>query len=182
MPDRSLDQTMNALAEYLDDFDQITREAHDRYLRYDALDRVELDRRAQAACTYSHMVAAAGRKFDLRANVKPISINGLKLWVLDGPNVAVRFKKMDENGWSQRYPTKQAKDFDAGVELPGLPMPPVRLTVGYLLNKTSVDFVRCQVSRPDGRSIIWCAAVVPVEEREAGQAAWRDIAKQKRFA
>lgn len=182
MPERSLDQTMDALAEYLDDFDQITREAHDRYMRYDALDLVEHDRRAQAACTYSHMVAAASRKFDLKANVNTVEIRHLKLWILDGPNVAIRFKKMDENGSVRRYPTKQAEDFDAGNELPNLPMPPVRLTVGYLLNTAGTDIERSQVSRPSAKTTVWCAAIVPSALREEGEASWYDVNSQARFA
>lgn len=181
MPKRAIGEIMNAMGSFLDDFDQITRTAHTRYRAYNPADLLELDARAQAACTYCHMVAAADRRFDGMARVRPFEIRGLKVWLLEEPNVVIRLKKMDEDGVSRRYPTKQAKDFDAGKELPGLPMPPVRLTVGYLLDATGSEFVRSQVARPRGRSISWCAAIVPQERREIGKPAWIDVTKQSRF-
>ncbi len=181
MPTRSISELMNAVGETLDDFDQIMREAHLRYLRYDAADLVELDNRAQAACTYAHVVAGADRMFDGRSDILPIEIRGLKLWLLKNADIVVRFKKMDENGWSRRYPTSQAKAFDAGKVLPNLPMPPVRLTVGYLLDRTGIEFRRSQVARPEGRSIAWCAAVVSSENRKIGEPIWVDVTKQRRF-
>jgi hypothetical protein len=181
MPSRSIIEIMDAMGGFLDDFDRIARDAHTRYRAYNPADLIELDVRAQAACTYAHMVAGADRRFDGRANVRPVEIRGLKVWLIQEPNVVVRLKKMDENGSSRSYPTKQAKAFDAGEELPNLPMPPVRLTVGYLLDQTGSEFVRSQVARPDGRSISWCAAIVPQEEREVGKPVWIDVTKQPRF-
>lgn len=182
MPNRSIFEIMEAMDSFLDDFDQIAREAHGRYRAYNAADLLELDVRAQAACTYAHMVAAADRRFDGKPRVHPLEIRGLKVWLLDEPNVVIRLKKMDENGVSRRYPTKQAKAFDAGAELPNLPMPPVRLTIGYLLDRTGAQFVRSQVARPEGRSIAWCAAIVAPEDREVGKPIWVDVTKQPGFA
>ena len=182
MPKRSISEIMEAMDGFLDDFDQIAREAHGRYRAYNPADLLELDVRAQAACTYAHMVAAADRRFDGKPRVRPLEIRGLKIWLLDEPNVVIRLKKMDENGASRRYPTKQAKAFDAGKELPNLPMPPVRLTIGYHLDRTGAQFVRSQVARPEGRSIAWCAAIVAQEDREVGKPIWIDVTKQSRFA
>jgi len=88
---------------------------------------------------------------------------------------------MDEDGHSRNYPTKQAKDFDRGEHLPGLPMPPVRLTAGYLLDKTGSVFVRTQIARPVGRGAMWCGAIVPREERKAGEQIWKDVTRQGRM-
>lgn len=181
MPKRSISEIMDGLSSYLDDFDQITRVAHSRYRGYSPADLLELDVRAQASCTYAHMVAAADRRFDGKSNVRPIEIRGLKVWLLEEPNVVIRLKKMDENGASRRYPTKQAKAFDSGKELPNLPMPPLRLTVGYLLDSTGTQFQRSQVARPDGRSVSWCAAIIAQEDREIGMPIWSDVTKQARF-
>lgn len=87
--------------------------------------------------------------------------------VFEDADAVVRFKKMDEDGLTRNYPTEQAKDFDRGLPLPGLPMPPVRLTAGYLLDATSTQFERTQVARPVGQKRTkWCAAIVPIEIRK----------------
>lgn len=173
MPTRTMDETMDAFGTMLDVFDGALRAAHSRYRSYDPAILVEHDIRAQTACTYSHAIAEADRAFMEYPNVRPIDVRGLKIWLLEDYNVALRIKKMDEDGSTRNYPTKQAKDYDAGRELPGLPMPPVRLTAGYLLDDLNVNYVRTQIARPAGkRSVMWCAAVVPLERRVAGERPW----------
>lgn len=182
MPDRTITETMDALGALLDDFDQITRAAHSRFRAYRPEDIIELDTRAQAACTYCHMASEADRRFLDRAGIRFIEINGLRLWLSEEANAVIRFKKMDEDGRVRNYPTQQAKDFDRGFDLPGLPMPPVRLTAGYLLDPTGTSFIRTQIARPMGtKRTMWCAAVVPAEEREVGERAWRDVTRQGRL-
>jgi hypothetical protein len=182
MPDRTIFETMDALGVYLDDFDAITRSAHALYRTYAPNVLVELDSRAQAVCTYCHMVAEADRRFLGRAGVRALDIRGLKLWLFEEANAVMRFKKMDEDGLTRNYPTKQARDFDAGRQLPGLPQPPVRLTAGYLLDLTGLEFVRSQIAKPAGRKkAIWCAAIVPIAERKEGERAWRDVTRQRHF-
>lgn len=176
MPTRTMDETMEVLSGHLDDIDGILRVAHNRFRAYRPEDLVELDARAQASCTYAHAVAEADRRLLGRTRIKPIEIRGLKLWLLEDANVALRLKKMDEDGTSRNYPTKQAKDYDAGRELPGLPMPPVRLTAGYVLDETGASFLRSQVARPSGKkNIMWCAAIIPTEVRKAGERPWHEV-------
>ncbi|MGH6866847.1 MAG: hypothetical protein ACREDO_11925 [Methyloceanibacter sp.] len=184
MPNRSIGEVMDALDAYLDDFDAITRAALTRYQSYDPLILIELDRRAQAACTHCHMVTEADKRLSERPSVRPIEIkggSGLKLWLLEDANAVIRFKKQDEDGRTRNYPTKQALKFDVGKELPGLPMPPVRLNVGYFLDETG-SFVRCQVAKPESKKrVLWCASVVPHEERREGERRWRDETRQGRL-
>ena len=94
----------------------------------------------------------------------------------------VRFKKMDEDGRTRNYPTRHAKSFDRGHDLPNLPMPPTRLSAGYLLDATGTTLVRSQISRPMGaKQTMWCAAVVPPDDRSVGERAWRDVTRQGRL-
>ena len=180
MPTRSLAETMTALEWILDDLDQIARLAHAKYRAYAPDVLLELDARAQAACTYAHMGAEADRRFIGRAGVRDLDIRGLRLWLFEDANAVVRLKKMDEDGLTKNYPTEQAKDFDRGYDIPGLPMPPVRLTAGYLLDApTRTQFIRTQVARPIGRKrTLWCAAVVPLEDRRAEGRAWIEVTRQ----
>ena len=182
MPHRSLDDIMTALYPLLDEFDQIARSANSTYRSYPAEILVDHDARAQAACTYAHMSAEAGRRFTGHEGVRELDIRGLKLWLFEQPNIVIRLKKMDEDGLTKNYPTEQAKDFDRGKELPGLPMPPVRLTAGYLLDRTSTEFVRTQVARPVGRKkTLWCAAILPAAERKSNEPIWVNVTRQGSF-
>lgn len=179
MADRSLDDIVSGIEPWLDDFDQIARSGHARYRGYAPEVLIELDRRAQAACTYSHMVAEADRRFLGERGVRPLEIRGLKLWLFEAADVVIRFKKMDEDGKTRNYPTKQAKDFDRGDDLPGLPMPPVRITAGYFLDQTGTRIERTQISRPEGQKrTMWNIAIVPTEERVAGEKIWKDVTRQ----
>ena len=180
MPTRSLAETMTALEPILDDLDQIARLAHAKYRAYAPDVLLELDARAQAACTYAHMSAEADRRFIGRVGVRDFDIRGLRLWLFEDADVVLRLKKMDEDGLTRNYPTEQAKDFDRGYDIPGLRMPPVRLTAGYLLDPpTRTQFIRTQVARPMGQKrTLWCAAIVPLEDRTAEGRAWIDVTRQ----
>lgn len=183
MPHRTMDQTLQALGEAaIDELSDIIRAGHERYMQYSPADLLELDVRAQAACTFCHMHAEADRRLIGRDGIRPIDYHGgLKLWLFENANVVIRLKKMDEDGQSRNYPTKQAKDYDAQRELPGLPLPPVRLTAGYWLDATGQIINRVQIARPDGRVPTWCAAVVPLERRTEGQRIWIDVTGQRGF-
>lgn len=170
----SLDSVMDGFDEaLLDDFDQICRLAHAKYRQTPPALLIEHDRRAAAACTYCHMYEEAMRRWTDRAGIKPVDVRGRKVWVV-GDHVVIRLKKTDEDGKSRNYRTKQDKDYDRGVPLPGLPEPAVRVTVGYLLDPTQTQIARVQVSRPMGKSVLWCAAIVPA----GGGKRWRDVIRQ----
>ncbi|WP_143748396.1 hypothetical protein [Mesorhizobium carmichaelinearum] len=181
MPERSMTEILDAIGdEFISEFDEITRAAHSRYRSYRPEDLIEHDVRAQAACTYAHMVAEGDRRFIGRPRVRTMDLRGLKLWHFEDADVVVRLKKMDEDGRTRNYPTKQAKDFDRQLELPGLPSPPIRLTAGYVLDATGTGLVRSQIAMPAGRDALWCVAIVPREERVSGERIWIDATRQAR--
>jgi hypothetical protein len=178
-----MNETLDALGQaFMEELDEIVRAGHDRYMGYRPEDLLELDIRAQSACTYCHMLSEADRRLIDRAGIRPLEIKGLKVWLVESANVVVRLKKMDEDGKTRNYPTKQAMDYDAQRELPDLPMPPDRLTAGYWLDATSQIINRVQIARPNGQRLpTWCAAIVPKEERKAGERIWIDVTRQRRF-
>ncbi len=181
MPHNSIDSVMTRLSLVLDDFDYTVRHGHAIYRKYDPKHLIEHTPRAQATCIYDHMVAEAIRRFDGKHGVRMIEINGLKLWVF-GDHTAVRFKKMDEDGKSRNYPTKQAKAFDRMEQLDGLPPVPTRVSVGYVLDPSGTQVQRVQIARPNGsKKVDWCAAIIPVDARQVGGNAWEDVTRQKRF-
>jgi hypothetical protein len=170
----SLDAVMSGFDDsLLDDFDQICRIAHGTYQAYPSKVLLEHDRRAAAACIYSHMYEEATRRWADRAGIKPLDVRGRKVWIV-GDHAVLRVKKTDEDGKSRNYPTRQDKDYDRGVPLLGLPEPATRVTVGYLLDPTQTQIVRVQVSRPLGKVVMWCAAIVPPVEGKR----WKDVTRQ----
>lgn len=88
----------------------------------------------------------------------------------------LRFKKMDEEGNSASYPTKQAQAFDRQLPLPNLPPAATRLTFGYEPDLAYSAIVRILTACPLGRRTHWC---VQVNEEDAGVASWVDITPQR---
>lgn len=174
------DQAMSRLDQYFDELDSICRGGLSRYQQYPADVRVEHDGRAAAACIYTHMVALADELLSDKPGVVFKTIRGLKVWII-GEQATIRFKKMDEDGKTRNYPTKQAKDFDRQLPLPGIPSPPLNLVVGYLPNPLGTDVERVQVARPSDKAIDWCAAIVPVSDRAIGEPRWIDVTRQASF-
>lgn len=180
MDDRTMDQAMGEIDSLLEDFDEVCRYGFRVYRGYDPAILVEHDPRAAAACIYAHMAAEAERRFTDRPDIKPVDsrpLGGLKVWRV-GQAALIRFKKHDEDGRSRNYPTKQAKAYDRGQPLPGLPQPATRLSVGYWLDPTGTEFIRTQVARPVGKMIDWCAAIIPAQERREGEPRWIDVTRQ----
>ncbi len=167
----TMEDAMSALDPHFDVIDAICRTGLATYRRYPPEMLIEHSSRAAATCTYDHMVAQAERSLTGRDGVMFLDIRGLKVWVIDNKTV-IRFKKMDEDGHSRNYPTKQAKDYDRQQQLPGLPFPPLNLVAGYLMDATGTEVVRVQVSRPLGKLIDWCAAIVPASEWKIGERRW----------
>lgn len=171
---------MDALDPFFEDLDAICRSALGTYRGYPPEVRIEHDRRAQASCIYCHMANEADRRLNGRGGVVPLEHRNLKLWAIEDV-VTIRFKKMDEDGRTRNYPTKQAIDYDAQLPLPGLPLPPVNLVVGYLLDPTETEIERIQVARPMGRKMMdWCAALVPTSDQVEGRPRWVDVTRQTR--
>lgn len=180
MPEWTQDQAMSQLDPIFDELDTICRGGLARYQQYPADVRIEHDGRAAAACIYTHMVALADDLLTDKPGIVFKNIRGLKVWIV-GERATIRFKKMDEDGRTRNYPTKQARDFDRQLALPGIPHPPLNLIVGYLPNPLGTDVERVQIARPAGKAIDWCAAIVPTDDRIVGQPRWIDVTRQARF-
>ncbi len=169
---------MQALEPYLDILDTIPRYGVDTYLSYPSELVVDHDSSTQAHCTNRHMIAEAHRVLSDMPHVRHIEVRRQNLWLFETANAVIRFKKMDEDGVSSNYPTKQARDFDEGNELLGVPVAPTRLTFGYLLDATGTGYMRSQVSLPTKKGALWCAAVIPIDVREENQTPWHEVTKQ----
>jgi hypothetical protein len=182
-----MDELMGLIDFLVDDLDAICRTAFTTYRGYGPEVLVEHDARTAANCTYSHMASEAERRFSLHHPkvqlLDPRPLGGLKVWRVGqiGADALIRFKKHDEDGYSRNYPTKQARQYDRGLVLPGLPPEAVRLSVGYFLDATGTEFIRTQVARPAGKRIDWCVAIVSQTERRAGEKLWFEVTRQRKL-
>lgn len=173
---------MGRLEPYLDDFAAIATEGVRVYRTYPPNILIEHSKRTAANCIYDHMIMECERRFYDRDDVKLLDIRGLKVWLIGkNQHTVIRWKKMDEDGRSRNYQTKQAEDFDRMEQLPGLPAVPSRVTVGYLLDPAGTSVQRVQVARPNGRRVDWCAAIIPKEARKPGGQMWEEVTQQSRL-
>lgn len=172
-----IDDDLKHITHLLDDLDAIPRHGFQVYRNYPTELLVEHDARAAATNTYCHMIAEAERRFAGRPRVFPKNIRGLKVWII-GMDAVIRFKRMDEDGRSRNYPTRQARDYDRGRDIPEIPPPAVRLTVGYWLDPTQTVYQRTQIAKPLGRSTEWCAALVADDK---GRTHYEDVTRQGRL-
>jgi hypothetical protein len=180
MPEWTQDQAMSQLGPYFEKIDTICRGGLARYREYDPAILIEHDSRAAANCIYAHMVALADQLLTDAPGVVFKNIKGLKVWIL-GERATVRFKKMNEDGRWKNHTSGQQREFDRQLQLPGIPYPPLNLVAGYWPNALGTGVERVQVARPAGRAIDWCAAIVPGDERVAGQPRWVDVTRQAQF-
>ena len=130
MSEFTMGEAMSALDPHFDELDRICRTGLATYHRIPAEFKVEHSSRAQAACVYDHMVAEAERTLSQKPGVVFKEFKGLKVWIV-ADTATVRFKKMDEDGRTRNYPTAQTRTYDRQLPLPGFPLPPVNLVVGY---------------------------------------------------
>lgn len=180
MPGWTQADAMAQLDPHFEQIDAICRGGLARYREYPPQFLIDHDGRAAANCIYTHMVALADDLLTDKPGVVFKNISGLKVWIL-GERATVRFKKMDEDGRWSNHTSQQQRDFDRQMALPGIPHPPLNLVAGYLPDPTGTRVERVQVAKPQGRSIDWCAAIVPTTDQIVGEPRWVDVTRQARF-
>ncbi|MBF0372046.1 MAG: hypothetical protein HQL39_01360 [Alphaproteobacteria bacterium] len=168
------EECMRVLGPHLGVLHDIIHEAFAKYQAYSPEALADHDERAAAACVHSHIITAAGATFGESSGAILLDARGLKVLNV-GDRVVARFKKVDEDGRSRSYPTRQAKNFDKQLPLPNLPNPAARLTIGYEPDIAFTAIQRVVVSCPLGPSILWCSQVL----RDGEESRWIDITPQR---
>lgn len=180
MSDHTMETVMDRLGDLLVEFDLIVRAGFSRYREIHLDYRMEHSPRTRANCIYDHMMFDADSRIGRRDDVRLIKANCLEVWGVEDHTI-IRLKKMNDDGSSRNYQTKQAKAFDRDEPVEGLFEEGVRLTIGYLQDATAENIKRVQVSRMQGRRVAWCAAIVPEADRATSQALWYEVTKQPGF-
>jgi hypothetical protein len=171
-----LELCMERAGPLLPEFSEAWQAAMAAYRQYQPEWRAEHDDTTAANCVRSHMWMEIRRRFDGRPGCVLKSLGKLNVLIYRDESVW-RFKKVDRTGRHSNYQTKQQRDFDNRLPLPGIPEPAVRLTSGYQPDTSGEAIERIIVARPFGRSIEWAAQVNIIDSA----ASWIDITP-KRFA
>lgn len=133
------------------------------------------DGAAAAKCIHRHVLEELAIGIDGLSGLAIVNARGLM--VLNVHDRAVlRFKKMDEEGYSSSYPTDQAKRFDRQLSLPHIPPAATRLTFGYETDLAFSTIVRILAACPLGPRTHWCAQIT---EDVPGFATWVDITPRR---
>jgi hypothetical protein len=174
----SLDQEacMGILEPHFDDIYGCFTAGMAMYQRSPSKVKAEHDDRAAAASMHSHVIAEAQRRFDEKPGVTLLSVRNLM--VLNVNDLIVgRWKKVNDGGRSRsNMSSKQARDFDRQLELPGVPAAATRLTLGYEPDPAFSRIERVIVSCPLGPTIVWASQIVIIESEKAS---WVDITPRR---
>jgi|SRR5882724_3090094 len=169
------EKCMSALSPHLAPVHGAMHRGFDRYLK-DYLSEIKAEHsdRAVTSNVHSHMLAEMAQAFEGVSGAALLDVRGLKVLNLDD-RIVGRFKKVDDQGRSRSYPTKQAKAFDLQLPLPGVPAAATRVTFGYEPDAAFSAIERIVVACPYGDGIPWCAQVNVVDS----VASWIDITPQR---
>jgi hypothetical protein len=164
-------RVMEALEPYFERLTGICESAVDLYnSETTPKARAEHDTRAALSAIYSHAWTGYLREFDEEPGFHFMNIKGLN--VLNIRDVVVaRAKRVDSDGRHANHDSKQQRDFDRQLAIPGLPPAAVRVVIGYELDPAFSKVERVIVRRPMGKSTVWSAQIVSLGDIMA----WQDI-------
>jgi len=83
--------------------------------------------------------------------------NSMKGLVLD-ERIAIRFKKLDEEGLSRGHYTQQVEEFRSQRELDGIDAAH-HLELGYVLNRDETEISEVRIVCPSGRGTAWWSRI-----------------------
>lgn len=131
--------------------------------------RADHDNRAALGAIYRHAWKGLEREFIDEPGFHFFDLRGLLLLNIRDQIVG-RTKRVNGNGRHVNADTRQQKDFDRQLPLPGIPPAAVRVVIGYELDIAMSKVERVIVRRPSpsGR---WVAQIVCLDE----QFVWEDI-------
>lgn len=111
--------------------------------------------RSRASCIHDLMLREAARYTVLAEGVRLFERNLMKGIIIDG-RIAIRFKKLDEEGFSRGHYTKQVEEFRSQCQLDGIDAAH-HLELGYVLNHNETEISEVRLVCPSGRGVAWWA-------------------------
>ena len=141
------------LGSYLNLIQNCIERAWQEYSSYPVEHRLKHTSRSRASLMHDHIVFAARLAFDGITDINMVEINKLFI-VTFGADIALRFKKLDDNLRSSGIETQQSLDFSRQFDLPGIASV-THLEAGYRLNRLGTALAGVYICCPNGISILW---------------------------
>lgn len=123
--------------------------------------------RSRASLVHDFMIKRAHDMADACNGVQVVKHRLMSTLVFQSAQgfIAMRLKKLDEDGISRNNPTKQVLDFRNQIEIPAIAAH-YHLEIGYILNKTQDSISSIELVCPSGNKVYWMAEVTPAEVSE----------------
>jgi hypothetical protein len=119
--------------------------------------------RTRASFVHDFMVARANGLVDVDGTIRSIRHRAMFTLVIESETgfIALRLKKLNEDGLSKSQPTKQVRDFQAQVTIEGIGAAH-HLEVGYVLSHAEDSIRSIDMVCPSGlNAILWKAEITP---------------------
>lgn len=168
------ERCMEMAAPLLPEFHAAWYAAVAKYADYEAEHVAEHRIRTAASAIFDHMAFEIESRFRGKPGCALLDVRGMQ--VLNYRDQIVwRHKKVNNAGRHQNARTKQQREYDARLPLPGIPEPAIRLVCGYEPDITHQAIKRIIVARPYKRSVEWAVQVNIVDSK----ATWTEITPQR---
>ena len=139
------------IAPYAETLAEIPRNAWQRFL----LDSERLaysQKTVRANVVWGLMIDEADRLLLPMPGVQPIDVYNFRSYLLavDGDDVLVRFKKLDEDGLSRNFQTYRAQRYNGQLPIREISPAAIRLDVGYQLNELETTITNVIATHRNG--------------------------------
>ena len=123
------------------------------YMSYPVEKKVVHSARSRASLVHDHMIDRAAKYAARTQEVQIVEKKGLFLFVFDG-QIAVRFKKFDEDLKTSNQPSGQVQQFKNQMQLPGV-QAAHNLESGYILAADAQALGAVHLVCPSGTGVYW---------------------------
>jgi hypothetical protein len=123
------------------------------YISYPIEKRIVHTPRSRASLVHDHMVDRATKYAAREGGAQIVERSGLYLFVFGG-QIAVRFKKFDEELKTRNQPSNQVQQFKNQMQLPGV-QASYNLESGYILSADSQSLAAVHLVCPSGTGVYW---------------------------
>lgn len=123
------------------------------YMAYPIDKRIVHSPRSRASLVHDHMLDRAAKYAAKEQSVKIVETRGLYLFVF-GEQIAVRFKKFDEELKTRNQPSNQVQQFKNQMQLPGV-QSAHNLESGYILSEDAQSLTAVHLVCPSGTGVYW---------------------------
>lgn len=120
--------------------------------------------RSRASVVHDFMVARANELVSIDGTIRSVYHRFMFALVIESSAgfIALRLKKLNEDGLSKSQPTQQVKDFQEQVTIEGIGAAH-HLEVGYVLNHAQTSIQSIDMVCPSGlNSVFWKAEITPM--------------------